>query len=103
MTVCHPLISTANLLSLGDAQGQGTSGGKIRVVLPDAHSQGSSAGSSWGLGRWAAHPFSASEVCADSSSWEAPMTDSPSQMHLLGPMVRTVLVLTAEPLRLMRK
>lgn len=31
------------------------------------------------------------------------MTDSPSQMHLLGPMVMTVLVLTAEPLRLMRK
>lgn len=52
MMVCHPLISTANPLSLGDAQGQGTSGGKIRGVLPDAHFQGSSAGSSWGLGRW---------------------------------------------------
>ena len=56
----HPVISTAILLSLGDARGQDTKGGKMRVAAQTPSAlpvQVWSPGSSWGP-RWRATSLS---------------------------------------------
>lgn len=60
MAAQHPVITTAILLSLGDARGQDIKGGKMRVAAQTPSAllvQVWSPGSSWGLG-WQATSLS---------------------------------------------
>lgn len=70
--------SSAALLSLEVPEARTPEEGELRV-LPGTHFQGSRPVK-------AAAALPVSEVHADTSGWDVPVTHSPSQAHLLGPM-----------------